>query len=123
MKQFLTKTFVSIQNAQLVKKPFLFGKQYNKTLLDFLWDKGLVKNYFYLNAFCLVLLRYKNDYSTFKSFTINSNQSYLINFSLRKLWKIRFVQILFIFSTSLGMVSLIDCKKMKIGGKIFATLN
>lgn len=123
MKQFLIKTFVSIQNAQLVKKSLLFDKQHNKILLDFLWDNGFVKNYFYLNVFCLVLLRYKKDHSTFKSFSISSNQSYLINLSLRKLWKIRFVQILFILSTPLGIISLTDCKKMKIGGKVFASLS
>jgi len=123
MKYALTTLFNSIQNVQIVKKVFLLNinNKNSKLFLDFLWDKGFLKGYTKAVKRNIIFLRYKKDQTIFQYFNSILKNSY--NFlSVKQLWKIQFMKSLFIFSTSLGLNSQIECKKMKICGKVCLAL-
>lgn len=125
MNSTLIKFLISIKNSSIFKKEQL-KIFYNKKfilLAKILYKQGLIQD-FYLkkenyNFYLIINLKYNYNFSNFKNFKIVSKPSRSIFFSFKDISKIYEKQVLYIFSTSLGYLTSLECKQKKIGGLLF----
>ncbi len=116
----------NIKNGIKAKKPFIIQK-YKKTslnLLNILWDNNLITGYKICcksNKF-KIFLNYKNDKSVLKQLIIISKPSKKKYFSSKQLWKFNNNIDIFLFSTIYGILTLTECKKLKVGGELICIL-
>jgi ribosomal protein S8 len=111
---------ISLKNASY------FGKNiikifYNKTfilLAKFLYKEGLILDFWLekTNKVFLVILLKTTLFNIFKSLKLISKPSRSLFFSYKDISKIYEKQIIYIFSTSLGYLTSLECKQYKIGG-------
>jgi ribosomal protein S8 len=125
MSSKLINFLIAIKNASIFKKEQLkifYNKQFillSKTL----YKEGLIQDFWLLkekNKFYIIInLKYNYNFSNLKKFTIVSKPSRSIYFSFKDICKIYEKQILYIFSTSLGYLTSLECKQKKLGGILF----
>ena len=124
MNKLVWNMFSSIKNAQLANKTVVFQKKNNICFLflNVLWDEGLIlgfRNSIFFNQHYEIYLKYNknsnlSNISNVKILYQSNNKLYL---SLKQLWKINLNQDLLILSTNKGILSLDNCKKLKVGGE------
>jgi len=120
--------FANIKNGQLAKRSFVFQKRKNlcESFLKVLWTEGFILGY-KIDKFKLdnikIFLKYKNRIPVINSIKIISKPSRKIYYSAKQIWKIDSNKSFIIFSTDKGLKSINDCKKMKIGGEPFVSIN
>ena len=118
--------FASIKNGQLAKRSFIFHtrKKICESFLKILWQEGFILGYkiYYKNKI-IIFLKYKNGKPVINSFKLVTKPSRRIYYSIKQIWKIDSSKSFIIFSTTKGLKSLIDCKKLKIGGEPFLAVN
>ncbi len=125
MNSTLINFLISIKNASIFKKEQL-KIFYNKKFIllsKTLYKNGLIQD-FYLekqdyNFYIIITLKYNYNFSNFKMFKLVSKPSRSIFFSFKDISKIYEKQVLYIFSTSLGYLTSLECKHKKIGGLLF----
>ena len=125
MNSTLINFLISIKNASIFKKEQL-KIFYNKKFIllsKILYKQGLIQD-FYLKKFnfkfyIIIILKYTDNFSFLKNLKIVSKPSRIIYFSFKDISKIYEKQILYIFSTSLGYLTSLECKQKKIGGLLF----
>ena len=120
---------VNIKNGQTAKKSFVIQtrKKICENFLKILWDEGFIAGY----RICLtnnqkleIFLKYqKNGKPVINSIKTISKPSRRSYYSLKQIWKIDSTKQFIIFSTNQGLKSIIQCKKLKIGGEPFLILN
>ena len=128
MKNHLWNMFVSIQNGQLVKKAYILQtrKKICERALNILWEEGLILGYKILESNpkkLKVYLKYTKNSSVINKIKIVSKPSYRIYYSLKQLWKIDSSKNFLIISTNLGLQSITNCKKLKVGGEPLIIIN
>ena len=128
MKNYLWNMFANIKNGQLAKRNFIFQprKKICESFLQILWDEGFIlgykiddKNFNKLKIF----LKYKNGKPVINSIKLISKPSRRIYYSIDQIWKIDSSKSFIILSTNKGLKSIIECKKLKIGGEPYLIIN
>jgi small subunit ribosomal protein S8 len=128
MKNYLWNMFANIQNGQLVKRTFIVQdkKKICEAFLNILWDEGFISGYKILendSNKLKIILKYNNGKPVINSLKFMSKPGRKIYYSLKQLWKIDSTKTFLILSTNRGLKSIVDCKKLKIGGKPFVIIN
>ena len=120
--------FASIKNGQLAKRSFIFHtrKKICESFLKILWQEGFIIGYKIdcnnKNKF-KIFLKYKNGQPVINSLKLISKPSRIIYYSIKQIWKINSSKSFIIFSTNKGLKSILECKKLKIGGEPFIVIN
>jgi small subunit ribosomal protein S8 len=128
MKNYLWNMFANIKNGQLAKRNFIYQtrKKVCEAFLQVLWDEGFILHYqIDLNndSRLKIFLRYKNKKPVINNIKLISKPSRRIYLSLNQIWKLDSNKSFIIFSTNKGLKSIIDCKRLKIGGEPFIVIN
>lgn len=125
MNSKLINFLISIKNASIFKKEEL-KIFYNKKFIllsQVLYKQGLIQDFYLkkLNSKCyiIIVLKYNYNFSNLKNLKIVSKPSRTIYFSYKDICKIYEKQLLYIFSTSCGYLTSLECKQKKIGGFLF----
>jgi small subunit ribosomal protein S8 len=120
--------FSNIQNGQQSKHSFILQKRKKicEEILKILWNEGLIlgyridsKNITKLKIF----LKYTNNKPVINSIKSVSKPSRRIYYSSKQLWKINSTQQIVIISTNQGLKSLVECKKLNLGGEPIVSIN
>lgn len=118
----------NIQNGQLAKKVFIEQKKnkFCETILNVLWDEGFILGYKIDNrdpAKLRIFLKYTKNKPVIQTIKSISKPGSRVYYSLKQLWKIDSSKTFLIVSTSQGVKTLPDCKKLRIGGEPFVSIN
>jgi small subunit ribosomal protein S8 len=128
MKNYLWNMFANIKNAQLARRAFIFQKRTSicEAFLKILWDEGFIlgykidsKNFNQIKIF----LKYKNGEPVMNSIRVISKPSRQIFYSTKHIWKINSSKSFIIFATNKGLKSIVNCKKLRIGGEPLIAIN
>lgn len=117
--------FANIKNGQLVKKPFVIQtkKNFCESFLNILWDEGFILGYKISTSNpneLKIFLKYVKNKPAITQFKSISKPGQRIYYSLKQIWKIDSSKTFIIVSTNLGLKSIIECKKLRIGGEPLA---
>jgi small subunit ribosomal protein S8 len=121
--------FAHIKNGQLAKRNFIYQtrKKVCESFLKVLWVEGFISGYTVdpINSkkLKIFLKYYRNGKPVINSIELISKPSRRIYWSVHQIWKIDSSKNFIIFSTNKGLKSLLDCKKLKIGGEPFIVIN
>ena len=124
MKNFLWNMFANIKNGQLAKRNFIVQKRKKicESFLKILWNEGFIIGY-QINSNDLnklkIFLKYKNNKPVINSIKLVSSPGRKIYYSINQIWKIDSSKSFIIFSTSKGLKSITECKKLNLGGEPF----
>jgi small subunit ribosomal protein S8 len=127
MKNYLWNMFSSIKNGQLAKRSFILhrNKKICEKFLKILWNEGFIlgyKNYHHKN-YIKIFLKYKNGKPTINSLKLITKPGNRIYYSIKQIWKINSNNTFIIFSTNKGLKTIIECKKLKIGGEPYIIID
>ena len=122
MKNYLWNMFANIKNGQLTKRSFIYQtrKKTCESFLKILWQEGFILGYKIDSTnpnLLKIFLKYSSNRPTINSLKVISKPSRRIYFSSKQIWKIDSSKSFIIFSTSKGLKTVLDCKKLKIGGE------
>lgn len=128
MKNYLWNMFANIKNGQMTKRNFIFQqrKKICESYLKILWREGFILGYTidHKNKNQIkIFLKYRNGQPAINSLNLISKPSRRIHYSIKQIWKIDSSKSFIIFSTNKGLKSIIECKKLKIGGEPVITIN
>jgi len=120
--------FASIKNGQLARRNFIYNtrKKICESFLKILWQEGFIIGYKVdtINKNKLkIFLKYKKNQPVINSLKPISKPSRRIYYSIKQIWKIDSSKSFIIFSTNKGLKSILDCKKLRIGGEPFIVIN
>jgi len=120
--------FTNIKNGQLIKRTFILQRKTKicEQFLRILWDEGFILGYKTVQTNknqLKIFLKYKKRNPVINSIKFVSKPSKRVYFSVKQLWKINSNNNLIIISTSKGLLSIFQCKKLKIGGELFVIIN
>ena len=120
--------FANIKNGQLAKQNFIIQTRKNicESFLQVLWNEGFIlgyKTYDENPNKLIIFLKYKNDKPVIKSIKTISKPGRRIYYSIKQIWKLNSSRSFIIFSTNKGLKSIVECKKLKIGGEPYIVIN
>lgn len=120
--------FTSIKNGQLSRRHVIIQKRKKicEKFLNVLWFEGFILGYSMdeLNPNNLkIFLKYKNNKPCINSLKFISKPGRRTYYSIKQIWKIDSSKSFIIFSTNQGLKSIIECKKLRIGGEPFIVIN
>lgn len=120
--------FSSIKNGQLARHSFILQKRKKicEAILKILWNEGFILGYRIDSnddSKVKVFLKYKDGQPVINTIKLISKPSRRIYYSAKQLWKIDSSKQVIILSTNNGLQSLIDCKKLNIGGEPIISIN
>jgi small subunit ribosomal protein S8 len=120
--------FANIRNGQLVKRSFILQskKKLCEAFLSILWDEGFILGYKSINTdlnMFKVFLKYKNGKPVINSLKPISKPGHRVYYSAKQLWKLNSENSIIIVSTNKGLYSLVECKKLNLGGEPFIIIN
>ena len=116
----------NIKNGQLSKRYFIIQnrKKICENILKILWDEGFIAGYtLYKIDKLQIFLKYRNSKPVIQSIKLISKPSKKIYYSIKQIWKIDSNKSFIIISTNKGLKSIIECKKLKIGGEPLLIIN
>lgn len=128
MKNYLWNMFANIRNGQISRRNVIIQrrKKICEAFLKILWAEGFIlgykineKNTDQLKIF----LKYNRNKPTINSIKFLSKPSRRLYYSAKQIWKIDSNKSFIIFSTDKGLKSLLECKKLHIGGEPFIIIN
>ena len=116
--------FANIKNGQLSKKAFIYhkNKKICENFLKILWDEGFILGYKINKSKpnqLKIFLKYKNEKPVISSIKLVTKPSRRKYYSAKQIWKLDYNNAFIIFSTNKGLKTILDCKKLKIGGEPF----
>ena len=122
MKNYLWNMFANIKNGQLTNRSFIYQtrKKICESFLKILWQEGFILGYKIDSEdpnLLKIFLKYKNKRPAINSLKVLSKPSRRVYFSSKQIWKIDSSKSFIIFSTSKGLKTILDCKKLEIGGE------
>lgn len=120
--------FSNIKNGQLAKKSFIYQKKKKicEKFLKILWNEGFILGYKIDNIDSnkiKIFLKYNNEKPVINSIKLITKPGRRIYYSAKQIWKLDSTKNFIIFSTNQGLKTIIDCKKLKIGGEPFLVIN
>ena len=129
MKNILWNLFANIKNGQIAKRSFIIHthKKICEKFLKVLWDEGFIlgyKNHFLNeNKTIKVFLKYRNGKPVINALKPITKPGHRIYYSVKQIWKINSHNNFIIFSTNNGLKTILECKKLKIGGEPYIIIN
>lgn len=128
MKNYFWNMFANIKNGQLARKSFIYQKRKKicEELLKVLWEEGFILGFrisIKNSNFIKIFLKYKNEIPIINYIYIISKPSRRIYYSLKQIWKIKSNKSCIIISTNQGFKTIVECKKLGIGGEPVAVIN
>ena len=118
MKGYLYNLISKIKNGQVVKKAFIFHENVKicRSLLDVLWNEGFILGYTSLSDSnkLKIYLKYKDGNPVINNIKVISKPSLRVYYSARELSRI---ETFLVLTTSKGLKTIWECKKMNIGGE------
>jgi small subunit ribosomal protein S8 len=128
MKNLLWNMFANIQNGQLAKKAFVIQKKKKicESVLNILWDSGFILGYKIVKedpTKIKIYLKYYKGKPVIQTLKSVSKPGSRIYYTVKQIWKIDSNKIFLIISTNKGLKTLIECKKLKMGGEPFLIIN
>ena len=128
MKNYLWNMFANIKNGQMSGHSTIFQKRKKicEAFLKILWAEGFILGYKVNEKKpnqIKIFLKYTKNKPAIHSIKFLSKPSRRIYYSAEQIWKINSNKSCVIFSTNKGLKSIVECKKMKIGGEPFITIN
>ena len=120
--------FANIQNGQLAKKSFVTQKKkiICESVLNILWDGGFILGYKSVKedpTKIKIYLKYYKGKPVIQTLKSVSKPGSRIYYSVKQIWKIDSNKTFLIISTNKGLKTLIECKKLKLGGEPFLIIN
>lgn len=120
--------FANIKNGQLARRAFVLQKRKRlcESFLKILWTEGFILGYKISPAdpsLVKIFLKYINGQPAINTIKLISKPGRRIYYSNKQIWKIDSNETLIVFSTSKGLKTIKDCKKLNIGGEAFILLN
>lgn len=114
--------FANIKNGQLSRRAFIYQRKKTicESFLQILWDEGFILGYKIdsNNPDKLkISLKYQNNIPVINSIQVLSKPGNRIYWSSRQIWKIDSSKVFVVISTHKGLKTLVDCKKLKLGGE------
>ena len=110
----------NIKNGLILKKACVLQKRKKvcEYYLNFLWDEGYILGYDNSDVnYIKIFLKYVDDEPVIKSIKVVSKPGHRIFYTVKQIWKIESTKNFMVFSTSRGVMSLLDCKKHNVGGE------
>nr|QYJ09251.1 ribosomal protein S8 [Pleurosigma sp. mgcode 4] len=128
MKNYFWNMFSNIKNGQLAKKAFIYQKRKKicEEFLKILWDEGFILGYKVdqIDSNKLkIFLKYNNEEPVINSIKLITKPGRRVYYSINQIWKLDSTKTFIIFSTNKGLKTIIDCKKLKLGGEPFLMIN
>lgn len=117
--------FANIKNGQISRRAFVIHpkKKICESFLKILWTEGFILGYSIENEKIKIFLKYVNGRPAINSLNLISTPSRRIYYSVKQIWKIDSCQYFIILSTNKGLKSILECKKLKIGGEPILIIN
>ena len=120
--------FANIKNGQLSKHNIIFQKRKKicEAFLKVLWNEGFILGYKIdekNTQQVKIFLKYIKDKPAINSIQLISKPGRRIYYSSKQIWKIDSNKSFIIFSTNKGLKSILECKKLGIGGEPFIVIN
>ena len=120
--------FANIKNGQMSRHSIIFQKRKKicEAFLKVLWAEGLILGYKISKKKpnqIAILLKYTQNKPAIHSIKFLSKPSRRLYYSAKQIWKINSNKSFIIFSTNKGLRSILECKKMRIGGEPFVAIN
>jgi len=120
--------FASIKNGQLAKRNFILHPRIKlcENYLRILWEEGFILGYTVddANANKLkIFLRYRKERPIINSIKMISKPGYRIYYTVKQIWKINSHSSTTIFSTNRGLKTILNCKKLGVGGEPVVIIN
>jgi len=128
MKNYLWNMFANIKNGQISGRSVVFQrrKRICEAFLKVLWAEGFILGY-KINKTNInqlkIFLKYNNNKPAIHSIRFLSRPSRRLYYSTKQIWKIDSNKYFIIFSTNQGLKSILECKKLQIGGEPFVAIN
>jgi small subunit ribosomal protein S8 len=127
MQNQLYNLFAILKQGQMSQRSFIIIKRKKicERFLKILWNEGFILGY----TICLdsnqikIFLKYKRNKPVINSIKLISKPGQRIYYSIKQIWKLNSLNFFIIFSTTKGLKSIIDCKKLKIGGEPYIIIN
>ena len=128
MKNYLWNMFAKIKNGQMAGHNIIFQKRKKicEAFLKILWAEGFILGYTIneKNTNQLkIFLRYHRNKPTINSIKFISKPGRRLYYSIKQISKIDSNKSFLIFSTNEGLKSILECKKLRIGGEPFIAIN
>lgn len=128
MKHYFYNMIANIKNGQIARKSFILQKQKKicKSFLNILWDEGYIlgyKNYQNNSNTIKIFLKYNQGKPVINSLKLASKPGHRIYYSVKQIWKINSNKTFIIFTTNKGLLTIVDCKKLKVGGEPLVIIN
>jgi len=122
MKNYVWNMFATIKNGLIVKKSFVLypKKKICESFLNILWDEGFILGYKISESdsrMLKIFLKYKNGKPVINTLSSVSKPGLRIYYSAKQLWKINVNNEILILSTNKGFMTIMECKKFKLGGE------
>ena len=119
--------FTAIKLGQLAKQGFVTTTRtvFCESFLKILWDEGFIIGYKIESTTnqLKIFLKYNNGKPVINSLKFLSKPGHRIYYSIKQIWKIDSGKYFIIFSTTKGLKTILECKKLKIGGEPCVILN
>lgn len=117
--------FSNIKNAQLSKRAYVYQKRKKdcEPFLKILWSEGFILGYKIEKKNLKIFLKYKNEEPVISTLTLITKPGNRKFYSAKQIWKLDSNKTCIIFSTSKGLKTIQDCKKLKIGGEPYVLIN
>ena len=120
--------FANLKNGQLAKRNYIYQTRKNicEAFLKLLWNEGFILGYIIDSNDpnkLKIFLKYKNEKPVINSIKLISKPSKRIYWSIDQIWKIDSSKNFIIFSTNKGLKTIVDCKRLRIGGEPFIVIN
>ena len=122
MTNVLLNMFVNIQNGQMTNKKFIFQtrKKICELFLNILWNEGFILGYRIEKENKLkIFLKYENNKPVIRKIKNLSKPGLRLYYSSSQIWKLETSKLFLIISTSKGLKTIAQCKKLNIGGEPF----
>jgi small subunit ribosomal protein S8 len=116
--------FANIKNGQLAKRKFISQqkKKVCESFLKILWDEEFILGYSKEGNKLKIFLKYHKGRPAINSLKLLSRPGRRVYYTAKQLWKFNSSKGVIILSTNQGLKSLVDCKKLRIGGEPFLVL-
>ena len=116
--------FACIKNGLLSKRAFVYQrrKRVCESFLKILWREGFIMGYTRSKKkpeFIKIFLKYTDGKPAIINIKLITKPGRRIYYNTKQIWKIKTYENCIIFSTKEGLKTLIECKKLKIGGEPF----
>jgi len=123
MKNILHNMFANIQNGQISNKKFILQtkKKICESFLNILWDEGYILGYTIEKKTnkLKIYLKYEKNKPVIRKIKNISRPGLRVYYSKYQIWKIETNKLFVIISTSQGLKTTDQCKKLNIGGEPF----